>query len=60
MGRPPGYQWQPLGCNEDPVPGDTQQISVEVHRLSSVANTINRQIAALHKISAGPVIHWPV
>jgi hypothetical protein len=52
MGRPPGYQWKPLGLDSDPVPGDPQAISQEAQHLASVANTINGQIAALHKIAS--------
>jgi hypothetical protein len=52
MGRPPGYQWQPLGLDADPVPGNTQEISQQAAHLSSVAQTINGQIAALHKIAS--------
>jgi len=51
MGRPPGYQWQPLGLDADPVPGDPQAISQEAQHLLSVANTIASQITALRKIS---------
>jgi hypothetical protein len=52
MGRPPGYQWQPLGLDADPVPGDPQAISQEAAHLASVARTINGQIAALRKIAS--------
>jgi len=52
MGRPPGYQWQPLGLDEDPVPGDPQAISAEAAHLASVADTITGQIAAMRKIAS--------
>ena len=51
MGRPPGYQWKPLGLDQDPVPGDPQAISQEAQHLASTAAAINGQIAALHKIA---------
>ena len=52
MGRPPGYQWQPLGLATDPVPGDPQAISAEAAHLASVATTITGQVAAMHKIAS--------
>ena len=52
MGRPPGYQWQPLGLDADPVPGDPQAISAETAHLASVAATITGQVAAMHKIAS--------
>ncbi len=52
MGRPPGYQWQPLGLDADPVPGDPQAISAEAAHLAAVARTITAQIAALQKIAS--------
>jgi small-conductance mechanosensitive channel len=52
MGRPPGYQWQPLGLDTDPVPGDPQAISTEAAHLASVARTITGQIAAMRKIAS--------
>jgi hypothetical protein len=52
VARPAGYQWQPLGLDTDPVPGDPQALSQEAHHLSSVANTIARQVGALRKIAA--------
>jgi hypothetical protein len=52
MGRPPGYQWQPLGLAADPVPGDPQAISAEAAHLASVARTITGQITALRKIAS--------
>ena len=52
MGRPPGYQWQPLGLDADPVPGDPQAISAEAAHLLSVARTITGQIAAMRKIAS--------
>jgi hypothetical protein len=51
MGRPPGYQWQPLGLDTDPVPGDPQAISQEAQHLVSVANTIASQVMTLRKIA---------
>jgi hypothetical protein len=51
MGRPSGYQWQPLGLDADPVPGDPQAISQEAQHLAAVANTIASQITALRKIA---------
>ena len=53
MGRPPGYQWQPLGLDSDPVPGDPGRISEEASHLASVAKQISGQVAALHKIAGG-------
>jgi hypothetical protein len=55
MGRPPGYQWQPLGWDTDPVPGDPQEIGQEARLLASVANQIHDQIAALQKIASDQV-----
>jgi hypothetical protein len=52
MGRPPGYQWQPLGLDADPVPGNPAAISQDAAHLASVARTIDGQIAALHKIAS--------
>lgn len=52
MGRPPGYQWQPLGLDTDPVPGDPQAISQEAAHLAAVARTITGQIAAMRKIAS--------
>ena len=52
MGRPAGYQWQPLGLDSDPVPGDPAQIRDEASHLSSVAKEITAQVAALRQISA--------
>jgi hypothetical protein len=51
MGRPPGYQWQPLGLDTDPVPGDPQAVSAEAAHLASVAATITGQVAVMHKIA---------
>jgi hypothetical protein len=50
--RPADYQWQPLGLDADPVPGDPRALSGEVHHLSSVANTITGQVGALRKIAS--------
>jgi hypothetical protein len=50
MGRPAGYQWQPLGLDYDPVPGDPAQISQEAQHLASVAAQITEQVAVLRKI----------
>jgi hypothetical protein len=52
MGRPPGYQWQPLGLDADPVPGDPQAISEAAGYLASVARTVDGQVAALRKIAS--------
>jgi hypothetical protein len=52
MGRPAGYQWQPLGLDSDPVPGDPAQISQEAQHLASVAAEITSQVAALRKIGS--------
>ncbi|HEX6518887.1 MAG TPA: hypothetical protein VF070_02585 [Streptosporangiaceae bacterium] len=52
MGRPPGYQWRPLGLDTDPVPGDPQAISVEAAHLASIAKTIAGQVMAMHKIAS--------
>jgi hypothetical protein len=52
MGRPLGPQWQPLGLDADPVPGDPPAIHAEAAHLASVARTINGQIAAIRKIAS--------
>jgi hypothetical protein len=52
MGRPAGCQWQPLGLDSDPVPGDPAQISQEAQHLASVAAEITSQVAALRKIGS--------
>ncbi len=52
MGRPAGYQWQPLGLDSDPVPGDPARIGQEAKHLASVATQITHQVAALRKISS--------
>jgi hypothetical protein len=51
MGRPVGSQWQPLGLDSDPVPGDPGQISQEAQHLATVANQITSEIAMLRKIA---------
>ncbi|HWG15786.1 MAG TPA: hypothetical protein VG268_21180 [Streptosporangiaceae bacterium] len=53
MGRPPGYQWEPLGLDADPVPGDPGRISQEAAHLASVAREISDQVARLHTMAAG-------
>ena len=55
MGRPPGYLWEPLGWDTDPVPGDPQEISQEARLLTAVANQVQEQIAALRKIASDQV-----
>ncbi len=55
MGRPPGYLWEPLGWDTDPVPGDPQEISQEARLLASVVNQIDEQVAALRKIASDQV-----
>lgn len=52
MGRPLGYQWQPLGLGTDPVPGDPEAVSREAARLALMARMITGQIAALRKIAS--------
>jgi hypothetical protein len=52
MGRPAGYQWQPLGYDTDPVPGDPGQIRQEAQHLASVATQITNQVAVLRKIAS--------
>ena len=52
MGRPPGYQWQPLGLDADPVPGGPQAISAEAAHLAAVAKTVTGQIATLRRIAS--------
>jgi len=52
VGRPPGYQWQPLGLDTDPVPGDPQRIAEEASHLAQVASQISGQVAALRQIGA--------
>jgi hypothetical protein len=51
LGRPAGYQWEPLGLDVDPVPGVPAAIIEESGHLSSVATMINDQITALNKIA---------
>ena len=53
MGRPPGYQWEPLGLDQDPVPGDPVRIGQEASHLASVAKEISDQVARLHTMAAG-------
>lgn len=53
MGRPPGYQWEPLGLDSDPVPGDPGQISQEAAHLASVAREISDQVSRLHTLAQG-------
>lgn len=55
MARPAGDQWQPLGWDTDPVPGDPQEISAEAAHLARVSQDITGQVAALRKISADGV-----
>jgi hypothetical protein len=52
VARPAGYQWQPLGLDTDPVPGDPAAISQEAAHLASIARTVNGQIAAMRKIAS--------
>jgi len=52
MGRPAGYQWQPLGWTEDPVPGEPARITEEAQHLASVAGQIADQVRALKQIAA--------
>ena len=51
MARP--TDWNPLGLEADPVPGDPERISQEAAHLGSVAATISNEVAALRKIAAG-------
>jgi hypothetical protein len=51
MGRPAGYQWEPLGLDTDPVPGDPAVVSQDSSHLSSVASEIEGQVAALRRIA---------
>jgi hypothetical protein len=51
VGRPPGYQWQPLGYDTDPVPGDTEAIAAQVWYLRSVARAMEGQVSQLQKIA---------
>jgi hypothetical protein len=53
VGRPPAYEWQALGLDADPVPGDPASVSQEAAHLASVASTISDQITALNKIASG-------
>lgn len=55
MARPAGDQWQPLGWDTDPVPGDPLQVSAEAAHLAQVAQDITGQVTALRKISADGV-----
>lgn len=52
MGRPPGYQWKPLGLDTDPVPGDPGRIGEEAAHLASQAELISQQVTALRQIAA--------
>ncbi len=52
MGRPPGYQWRPLGLDADPVPGDPQAISQQAADMASVARAAGGQVAALRRIAS--------
>jgi hypothetical protein len=52
MARPAGYQWQPLGLDTDPVPGDPAAIGQEAAHLASIARTVNGQITAMRKIAS--------
>lgn len=51
MGRPSGYQWEPLGWDTDPVPGDPRVIEEEAKLLASVTQ-LDKQITALRKIAS--------
>lgn len=51
MARPAGYQWEPLGLDQDPVPGDTEVISGEARHLMTVARQLEGQVSALHRIA---------
>jgi membrane-bound lytic murein transglycosylase len=53
VGRPPGYQWEPLGLDSDPVPGDPGRISEEASHLAAVAKQISSQVTELNKIANG-------
>jgi hypothetical protein len=50
MGRPVGAQWQPLGLDSDPIPGDPGQISQEAQHLAAVAEQITSEVAMLRSI----------
>jgi len=50
MGRPPDYQWRPLGLDIDPVPGDPTRIGQEISHLAAVAREVSDQVAALRQI----------
>lgn len=52
MARPAGYQWEPLGWDTDPVPGDPQVIDAEVAHLTQIARQVADQVTALQKIAA--------
>jgi hypothetical protein len=52
VARPAGYQWQPLGLDTDPVPGDPQAVSQEAAHLASVMRTISGQVSAMRKIAS--------
>jgi hypothetical protein len=52
MARPAGHEWQPLGLDADPVPGDPSRISDEIAHLSAVASEISGQVDALRKIGS--------
>jgi hypothetical protein len=52
MARPAGYQWEPLGWDTDPVPGDPQVIGTEAAQLMQTARQVAEQVAALQRIAA--------
>lgn len=52
MGRPSGPQWEPLGWDTDPVPGDPRVIEEEAKLLAAVTTQLDKQIAALRKIAS--------
>jgi hypothetical protein len=51
MGRPAGYQWEPLGWEQDPVSGDPAAIAQEAQHLASMAQMIRGQVEALREIA---------
>lgn len=54
MTRPSGSAWEPLGLDQDPVPGDPDVITTEAQYLASVSSQLATQIAALRRIASSP------
>jgi hypothetical protein len=55
MGRPSGNQWQPLGWDTDPVPGDPEVISEEARLLASDQTNLGKSADAIRSSATGLV-----